>query len=81
MSVSSPAIEWVRIVAERLGDLREEVAFLGGATIGLLITDPAAAAVCPTKDVDVYQRDLHPSGHRPVLRGDQAGGVPRQGAG
>ena len=53
MSVSSPAIEWVRIVAERLGDLREEVAFLGGATIGLLITDPAAAAVRPTKDVDV----------------------------
>ena len=53
MSVSSPAIEWVRIVADRLGDLREEVAFLGGSTIGLLITDPAAAAVRPTKDVDV----------------------------
>lgn len=26
MIVSSPAVEWVRIVAEHLGDLREEVA-------------------------------------------------------
>lgn len=49
----SPAIEWVRIVAERLGELREEVVFLGGATMALLITDPAAAALRPTKDVDV----------------------------
>ena len=51
--IASPAIEWVRIVADRLGDLRDEVVFLGGATVGLLITDPAAAAVRPTKDVDV----------------------------
>jgi predicted nucleotidyltransferase len=53
MTVRSSAIDWVRIVAERLGDLREQMAFLGGATVGLLITDPAAAAVRPTKDVDV----------------------------
>jgi len=51
--IASPAIEWVRIVADRLGDLRDEVVFLGGATVGLLITDPAAAAVRPTKDVDL----------------------------
>lgn len=51
--IASPAIEWVRIVAEHLGELRDEVVFLGGATVGLLITDPAAAAVRPTKDVDV----------------------------
>jgi predicted nucleotidyltransferase len=50
---ATPAIEWVRIVAKRLGDLRDEVVFLGGATVGLLITDPAAAAVRSTKDVDV----------------------------
>jgi len=53
MTVESAAIEWVRIVAERLGDLREEVVFLGGATAGLLITDPATTAVRATKDVDV----------------------------
>ena len=53
MSASSPALEWVRVVAERLGEMREEVAFLGGATMGLLISDPAAAMVRPTRDVDV----------------------------
>ena len=53
MTVESPAIEWVRIVAERLGDLRDEVVFLGGATVGLLLTDPATATVRGTKDVDV----------------------------
>ncbi len=53
MTVESPAIEWVRIVAEHLGDLRDEVVFLGGATVGLLITDPATTSVRPTKDVDV----------------------------
>ena len=53
MTIESPAIEWVRIVAERLGELRDEVVFLGGATVGLLITDPATTAVRATKDVDV----------------------------
>ena len=53
MTVESPAIEWVRIVAERLGELRDEVVFLGGATVGLLITDPATNVVRGTKDVDV----------------------------
>ena len=53
MTIDSPAIEWVRVVAEHLGELRDEVVFLGGATVGLLITDPATTAVRPTKDVDV----------------------------
>ncbi len=51
--IQTPALDWVRVVAERLGELRDEVVFLGGAAVGLLITDPAAAAVRPTKDVDV----------------------------
>lgn len=29
-------------IAKCLGDLREEVVFLGGATLGLLITDPTS---------------------------------------
>jgi hypothetical protein len=53
MTLESLAIEWVRIVAERLGELRDEVVFLGGASIGLLITDPATTTVRGTKDVDV----------------------------
>lgn len=44
----------VESVAEHLGpELREDVAFLGGATIELLLTDPAVAEVRATKDVDV----------------------------
>lgn len=42
MTIESQAIEWLRIVAERLGELREEVVFLGGATVGLLISDPVS---------------------------------------
>ncbi len=42
MRACSSAIEWVRVVADRLGPLRSEVVFLGGATIDLLLTDRAA---------------------------------------
>ena len=51
---TAPAnLAMVRHVAERLGDLRERVVFLGGAATTLLITDPAAPDVRPTLDVDV----------------------------
>lgn len=46
-------LEMVALVAERLGDLCNEVVFLGGAVTELLVTDPAAPGVRPTKDVDV----------------------------
>ena len=36
-----------------LGDLVREVVFVGGATVELWITNPAAPPVRPTKDVDV----------------------------
>ena len=39
--------------ADALGDLLGEVVFVGGATLGLWITDPAAPEPRPTKDVDV----------------------------
>ncbi|HEX6666307.1 MAG TPA: nucleotidyl transferase AbiEii/AbiGii toxin family protein [Solirubrobacterales bacterium] len=39
--------------AAALGDLVDEVVFVGGATITLWITDPAAPPPRPTKDVDV----------------------------
>ncbi len=40
-------------VARKLGHLRERAVFLGGAVTALLITDPAAPDVRPTKDVDI----------------------------
>jgi predicted nucleotidyltransferase len=39
-------------VATALGDLREKVTFVGGCATALLITDPAAAPVRVTQDVD-----------------------------
>jgi len=39
--------------AAALGELVDEVVFVGGATIALWITDPAAPPPRPTKDVDV----------------------------
>ena len=43
----------IEFAAECLGELRQEVTFLGGAVVGLLVTDPAARPPRPTKDVDV----------------------------
>ncbi len=40
-------------IAEALGPLRHSMAFLGGCATGLLITDPAAAPIRATRDVDV----------------------------
>lgn len=48
-----PNREMMRQVALQLGDLTEQLVFVGGVTAGLLITDPAAPSVRPTRDVDV----------------------------
>ncbi|HEX7708860.1 MAG TPA: hypothetical protein VF701_20540 [Thermoanaerobaculia bacterium] len=39
--------------ARALGELRDEVVFVGGCSTGLLITDPGAGDIRPTRDVDV----------------------------
>jgi hypothetical protein len=40
------------IVARRLGSLKDEIVFPGGATVSLFLTDPAAAEVRATAKVD-----------------------------
>lgn len=47
------SIDLLELGASVLGDLVDEVVFVGGATITLWITDPAAPPPRPTKDVDV----------------------------
>jgi hypothetical protein len=72
----------LEIAAAALGDLLERVVFLGGATIELWITDPAARAPRVTDDVDVvaevltlpsyvaFQEDLREAGfHEDVFSG------------
>lgn len=39
-------------MAPALGPLRERMVFVGGCATGLLLTNPAAAGVRPTEDVD-----------------------------
>ena len=45
--------EVIRRIAFALGEMNERVIFVGGATIGLYINDPAADDVRATKDVDI----------------------------
>jgi hypothetical protein len=47
------SIAMLEHAARALGELRNEVVFVGGATVSLWITDPAAPAPRVTKDVDV----------------------------
>lgn len=47
------------VVATHLGEaLRQQLAFVGGAVAGLLITDPAQPAIRPTEDVDLVAHVL-----------------------
>jgi hypothetical protein len=47
------SLERIKTVAENLGQFLDKVVFLGGATVGLLITDKGAPDVRHTTDVDV----------------------------
>lgn len=47
------SLELLELAAGTLGELLEDVVFVGGATVTLWITDPGAPPVRPTKDVDV----------------------------
>jgi hypothetical protein len=49
----NPNLAMLRLAAEKLAPLLDEIAFLGGCATGLLITDPSAAPVRGTIDVDV----------------------------
>lgn len=47
------SIEMLERAARELTPFLDEVAFVGGATVALWITDPGAAEPRPTKDVDI----------------------------
>jgi hypothetical protein len=54
--MANPNLELLEIAAVRLKPLIKEIVFVGGCATGLLITDPAAAAVRKTYDVDVIAK-------------------------
>ncbi|MFC5411526.1 hypothetical protein ACFPMF_19555 [Larkinella bovis] len=43
----------MRLVADALTKLNEKFVFVGGSTVQLYATDPAAAEPRPTQDIDV----------------------------
>lgn len=45
--------EATKKVAKALGDLNEQVVYVGGAMVSLYIDDPAAEDIRPTKDIDL----------------------------
>jgi predicted nucleotidyltransferase len=51
--VPDPNRELFESVVRLLQPVLDELVFVGGCTTGLLLTDPAASAIRPTKDVDV----------------------------
>jgi len=48
-----PNVAKVELIAQALGGLREQVVFVGGCAVGLLLTDPTAAPPRVTYDVDL----------------------------
>lgn len=50
MKARDPNVAKLELIANALGPLREQVVFVGGCAVGLLITDEAAASVRATMD-------------------------------
>jgi hypothetical protein len=63
------SVELLETAATALGPLRERVVFLGGATIGIWMTDPAARAPRITYDVDVVAEFVTLSGYEAFQNG------------
>jgi hypothetical protein len=60
----TPSCLLLRSSAQALGDLHEQVAFVGGAVAGLLVTDLLANAVRATRDVDAAVNASRTAFHR-----------------
>ena len=50
---NNPIIDLLEKMVESLGELTEQMVFVGGCATGLLVTDEAAPPVRQTNDVDV----------------------------
>lgn len=49
MRTDDPNLPDLRRIAEALGEVREQLVFVGGAVAGLLVTDPLASSVRATR--------------------------------
>jgi hypothetical protein len=60
MRLEASSVRAIAQVAALLGEQRDHVVFVGGATIPLFVTDPAAGIDRPTDDVDVVVEATSP---------------------
>lgn len=63
MRVQYPNLAKVELIAHALGALREQLLFVGGCAVDLLLTDPAAAPVRVTYDVDLVAQVVALAGY------------------
>ena len=64
MRADDPNLPQLRCIAAALGDLREQLVFVGGAVAGLLVTDLLADPVRATRDVDAVVNTSRALFHR-----------------
>ena len=57
-SVQNPNLQILTLAVNQLGELADEMVFLGGCATGLLISDPAAPPIRVTRDVDAIVQIL-----------------------
>ena len=74
MPLVDPNLEILKLAVDQLGELVDEMVFLGGCATGLLVTDPAADPIRAIDDVgaiaDVLECETWPSWpHKPVRLG------------
>ncbi len=53
LHTKSQCIRAIETIAHALGELNDQVVYVGGAVVGLYVDDPGAPEVRPTKDIDV----------------------------
>ena len=68
MIPADPNLPLLESVARALGPLCERFVFVGGCATGLLVTDPTAAPVRTTRDVDVVVEVVSLSGYHALER-------------
>lgn len=56
--MKNPNLNLLEAAVRLLEPLLDELVFAGGCVTGLLITDPAAGGIRPTKDVDAMSRRM-----------------------
>lgn len=64
MNPQDPNVRLVEVVAQALGDLCDELVFVGGCAVGLLCTSPSASPPRVTYDVDVIAEVVGLSGYQ-----------------